>query len=222
MGEPKLIIFDLEGTLIDTVALVVDAFNTAFEESGNTPPAEEAIRSISGLRLDIAVQRLAPYANEELVGSLSESYRQAYLDNALTSQCEPLFPGALAALDKLHERDNSLLAIATGKPLRGTNRILTENSLIGHFTSLQTPDNNPSKPNPDMIYSAMSLVGANKANTIMIGDTNHDIDMAVAAGVKSIAVGWGYHQKSDLLDAGADIFIDEFDMLIETIDELLD
>ena len=90
MSDPKLIIFDLDGTLIDTVALVVEAISTAFVKTGNAPPTEEAIRSISGLRLDIAVRRLAPTADEKLVEQLGKTYREAYLDAAQASQCEQI------------------------------------------------------------------------------------------------------------------------------------
>ena len=92
--------------------------------------------------------------------------------------------------------------------------------MLSLFTSLQTPDNNMSKPNPQMIFTAMSAVGADLAQTVMIGDTNHDMEMAVAAGVKSIGVSWGYHPVEELKAAGADLIIEDFGSLSSAIDAL--
>ena len=218
MTEQKLIIFDLDGTLVDTVALVVNSMNLAFEELGHITPTEEEIRSISGLRLDIAINQLAPDLDENQTSIIGEKYRQIYLSSASSSNQEALFVGALDALEELNRRNDMLLAIATGKPLLSTKRILQAHNIIDIFTSLQTPDNNASKPNPEMIFSAMSVVGAQRDNIIMIGDTTHDMNMANAADVKSIGVGWGYHTKQDLLSSGASTYIDRFDDLIDTID----
>ncbi len=220
MSAQRLVIFDLDGTLIDTVALVVEAVTSAFVSIGKPVPDEKAIRSISGLGLHEGVRRIAPDAGDELVLELGNLYRREYLAAASASMREALFPGALDTLKALDARNDTLLAVATGKPLKGTNRVLRAHDVLSLFTSLQTPDTNMSKPNPEMIFTAMSAVGADLGQTVMIGDTNHDIEMAVAAGVKSVGVSWGYHPVEELKAAGADLIIDEFAALSTAIDAL--
>lgn len=220
MSAHKLVIFDLDGTLIDTVALVVEAVTAAFEGVGQPVPDEKTIRSISGLGLGVGVRILAPDANEDLRTQISTTYRQHYINLANKSKREALFPGAMELLNTLSARDDVFLAVATGKPLAGTKRVLAAHGITGLFTSLQTPDTNLSKPNPEMIYTAMGVVDVEKSRSVMIGDTNHDMEMAAAAGVRSIGVGWGYHLTEDLTAAGADVIADEFEALAGAIDEL--
>ena len=221
MSAPRLVIFDLDGTLIDTVALVVEAVTNSFVSIGRPVPDEKAIRSISGLGLFDGVRRIAPDADEALVTELGNLYRREYLAAASACMREALFPGALETLKALNARDNTLLAVATGKPLAGTNRVLRAHDILGLFTSLQTPDNNMSKPNPEMIYSAMKVAGVEPEQTVMIGDTNHDIEMAVAAGVKSVGVSWGYHPVEELKEAGADVIVQDFATLCDAIERLV-
>ncbi len=220
MSAPRLVIFDLDGTLIDTVALVVEAVTNAFVSVGREVPDEKAIRSISGLGLFEGVRRIAPDADEMLVTELGNLYRREYLAAASASMREALFPGALDMLKALDARNDTLLAVATGKPLVGTKRVLKAHDLLSLFTSLQTPDTNMSKPNPEMIFTAMSAVGAEFSQTVMIGDTNHDMEMAVAAGVKSVGVSWGYHPVEELKVAGADLIVEDFAALNSAIDAL--
>ncbi len=220
MNGQRLVIFDLDGTLIDTVALVVGAFSFAFEQTGLAVPDEKSIRATSGLSAHIAMQRLAPGANDHMVEKLLETYRNEYIARVATSMREPLFPGARKALDTLNVCDDVLLAVATGKPMRGVNRVMQAHDLQGFFTSLQTPDHNVSKPAPDMINKAMAQVAAQRRQTIMIGDTSHDMEMAVNAGVKALGVDWGYHEVETLEKAGADMVVSDFTQLLAAIDEM--
>lgn len=221
MSSQKLVIFDLDGTLINTVALVVEAVTAAFEGVGQQAPDEKTIRSVSGLGIGVGMRILAPDADEDLRAQISTTYRQHYVNLAAKSRREALFPGAMELLNALAARDDLFLAVATGKPLAGTKRVLAAHNITGLFTSLQTPDNNLSKPNPEMIFTAMGVVDADKTKTVMIGDTNHDMEMAVAAGVASIGVGWGYHLTGDLKEAGADVIAQEFAALAGAIDQLI-
>jgi len=220
MSGQKLIIFDLDGTLIDTVALAVGAFVSAFAQLGLAVPDEKSIRAISGLSLDIAIQRLAPGAKAQTVEKLITLYRREYTANVSLSMREPLFPGVRETLEGLNRRDDVLMALATGKPMRGVNRVMQAHDLRAFFTSLQTPDHNISKPHPDMINTAMALVGAKREQTVMVGDTNHDMEMALNASVKAIGVDWGYHEADALRAAGADIVVSDFKQLVAAIDEM--
>jgi len=114
------------------------------------------------------------------------------------------------------------MGIATGKGLNGVHRILQLHGLAGHFTTLQTPDHNPSKPHPGMLESAMRNTGAAPAETIMIGDTTFDIEMGVAADCRTIGVTWGYHAPHELIAAGASVLIDTYDQLDGAIRRLLE
>jgi phosphoglycolate phosphatase len=117
---------------------------------------------------------------------------------------------------------SNVLGIATGKGLAGVSRILLQHQLDGHFTTLQTPDHNPSKPHPGMLLRAMAETSTAPDEVVMIGDTVFDIELAKAAGVVSIGVGWGYHERKDLLRAGATVLIEGFDELDAAILEILE
>src|SRR5690606_28235948 len=135
---------------------------------------------------------------------------------------EPLYPGAREALDRLHQGPATLLGIATGKGLAGVHRILGNHGLASHFATLQTPDHNPSKPDPGMLLRAMAETGMGPEETIMVGDTVFDIELAVNAGCQAVGVTWGYHDPGDLLRAGAGAMIDSYDELDAALVRLLE
>jgi phosphoglycolate phosphatase len=216
----RLVVFDMDGTLIDSVGLIVETVTAAFEAAGEAVPDERTIRSISGLTLNIALQKLAPAADAEGLVRLSERYRAEY--RARANGREPLFPGALEALDELRNDPDTALAVATGKGLSGARRLLAGHGIEHYFSSVQTPDDNPSKPAPQMIFNAMAAAGATARETVMIGDTNHDMEMAQAAGVAAIGVAWGYHPPVELFAAGADLVLDRFDQLGAALTTLLE
>src|SRR5690606_2252505 len=103
---------------------------------------------------------------------------------------EPLFAGALDALDRLQADPETILAVATGKGYKGAVTLLESHGIVGRFHSIQTPDHNRGKPDPQMIETAMAKAGAERSRTVMVGDTVHDMRMAKAAGVAAIAVTW--------------------------------
>ncbi len=216
----RLIIFDMDGTLIDSVALIVETVVATFEAVGHTVPDERAIRSISGITAREALAILAPDADEERIEALLHGYRSHYLQRAGLER-EPLFPGALDALNRLQRQPDTTLAIATGKSIRGATKLLEVHGLGARFASVQTPDHNRGKPDPQMLETAMNLAGATAAETVMIGDTVHDMRMARSAGVGAIGVAWGYHQREELHDAGAHVVLESFDELDAAIDRLL-
>jgi phosphoglycolate phosphatase len=216
----RFVIFDLDGTLIDSVALIVETVTNAFRAVDEPVPDERAIRSISGITARDAMAILAPAASPERVSIIVESYRTHYRSNAGVAR-EPLFKGALESLDRLQADPDTILAVATGKGYKGAVTLLERHGIIGRFHSIQTPDHNRGKPDPQMIDTAMSKAGATRAQTVMIGDTVHDMRMARAARVSAIGVTWGYHEKAELIAEGADIVIDDFADLDAAIDKLL-
>jgi phosphoglycolate phosphatase len=216
----RLIIFDMDGTLVDTVSLIVATVGDAFTALGEKAPDEQAVRAISGISLDQAIAMLAPHADEKRVGELSKSYREHYHPRA-GRESEPLFKGAIEAIDRLRAKPGNVLAVATGKGYSGAIALLDAHGIRSHFHSIQTPDHNRGKPDPQMIETAMTRAGASKAETVMIGDTVHDMKMARAAGVPAIGVAWGYHTREELRKSGADIVIESFDDLDHAIDKLI-
>ena len=216
----RLVVFDMDGTLIDSVALIVETVTAAFEAVDEPVPTEAAIRAISGITAKEAMGILAPGADPDRIEVIMDSYRTHYRSRTGIGR-EPLFDGAFAALDRLQRQPETVLAIATGKGYRGAVALLESHEIIGLFHSIQTPDHNRGKPDPQMIEAAMEQAGIGREATVMIGDTVHDMRMARAAGVKALGVAWGYHTVEELREAGAHLVIDRFDELDTALDQLL-
>ncbi len=216
----RLVIFDLDGTLIDSVALIVETVTNSFNEIGQPVPDDKTIRSISGITLADALQVLAPGADAARMEVIAEAYRRHYQAER-QSEREPLFAGARAALDRLHADPETILAVATGKGYQGSLVLLGRHGIVELFNSIETPTHNRGKPDPQMIETAMAKAGVDRAHTAMVGDTVHDMRMAKAAGVKAVGVAWGYHEVVELQATGADIVIERFDQLDGALDQLI-
>ncbi len=216
----RLVIFDLDGTLIDSVALIVETVTNSFNEIGQPVPDDKTIRSISGITLADALEVLAPGADAARMEVIAASYRKHYQAERQTER-EPLFAGALAALDRLQADPETILAVATGKGYEGSLTLLGRHGIVGRFNSIETPTHNRGKPDPQMIETAMTKAGIDRARTAMVGDTVHDMRMAKAAGVKAIGVAWGYHEVEELRAAGADVVIEDFAELQGAVDRLV-
>lgn len=215
----KLVIFDCDGTLVDSQHVIVTAMNQAFTANGLAPLPRTEILSIVGLSLPMALTRLLPEMSTAAVHAVSESYRAAFFElRQDVTHHEPMYPGALAAITALGARDDIVLGVATGKSIRGLNAILNRLEIRHHFSTLQTADTHPSKPHPSMIFKAMAEVGAAPADTVMIGDTTFDIEMALAAEVRAIGVAWGYHPVVALERAGAHVIVQQFEDVASAID----
>jgi phosphoglycolate phosphatase len=199
----EVLVFDCDGTLVDSGAMIVAAMADAFDGSGLPAPPDAAVRQVIGLSLDEAVRGLVPDLAPDLQAALARRYRTAFA--ALRADArydEPLFPGLgelLAELDAGGRR----LAIATGKSRRGVDHVLVKHGLERCFVSVQTADDNPSKPHPEMLKRAVAEAGGRLEEACMIGDTSFDMEMARLAGVAAIGVGWGHHDPAHLTAAGA-------------------
>jgi len=211
----RLIVFDCDGTLVDSQHLIIDAMRATFESRRLPPPADDAVRHIVGLSLAEAIGELAPGIGQAELSVLVEGYKETF--QTMRRQPlfhEPLFAGARATLHEL-ERRGHLLAVATGKSDRGIAAVLQHHALEHLFVSLQTADRHPSKPHPSMLEAAMRETGSAPHETLMVGDTSYDMQMARAARVRPIGVGWGYHAAVALELAGAEVVIDRFEQLLE-------
>jgi phosphoglycolate phosphatase len=192
----ELLIFDWDGTLMDSVATIVACTREAFADAGFPPPAEEAVRDAIGLGLRESFDRFAPGGGPELMARVLSCYRERWLAGYRERQV--LFPGVVELLADLAS-DDYLLAVATGKSRRGLDDALGQNG-IGHlFHATRTVDEAPSKPHPQMVLDILDELGVRAGAALMIGDSIHDLEMARAAGVASLGVCSGSHPRPELL-----------------------
>lgn len=200
----KLAVFDCDGTLVDSQANILRAMHSSFDRLGLPEPDPHAVRRVVGLSLVEAMQALLPEAEADLHRRLADDYKQAFqrlrADQRLDP--EPLFEGVAELLDDLLA-SGWRLAVATGKSDRGLKLCLEHHGIADRFISLQTADRHPSKPHPSMLLTCLRDAGIPAADAFIIGDTVFDIAMGVAASVRAVGVDWGYHEGSELLDAGA-------------------
>ncbi|MTI44149.1 phosphoglycolate phosphatase [Roseibium hamelinense] len=217
-----LIIFDCDGTLVDSQDTILHGLRVGYEAVGLPMPDRRTALSIVGLSLERAFLDLVGPDHADKVGMMSDAYRaakvarrQAGLDH------DPLYPGTREALDRLSARDDVVLGIATGKARRGVDHLLDVHDLHGRFVTIQTADTSPSKPHPDMIERALSETGVERHRAVMVGDTSFDMSMARAAKTHALGVTWGYHDHSHLRDSGAQMVIDDFEQLDAALAELL-
>ena len=203
----KLVIFDCDGTLVDSQHGIVASMVEAFSVEGLAAPVRASILGVVGLSLEIAVARLMPAGSDlDRVDRMTEAYKEAFrARRLLKDHAEPLYEGMRETVEGLAARGDVLLGIATGKSRRGLDAVLEREGLSRHFATLQTADTNPSKPHPAMILTAMDETSVAPGDTVMIGDTSFDIEMALGAGVLPVGVGWGYHPPQELRAAGAKI-----------------
>ena len=197
MIKPKqfdLLIFDWDGTLMDSAGVIVDSIQRACEDIGLPVPSERASRQIIGLGLIQALQTLLPDLAEGDYPRLVERYRHHYLGRDADI---PLFAGVPDAIRDLHA-GGFTLAVATGKSRVGLERALAASGLGSWFAATRCADQTHSKPHPAMVLELIAELDADPARTLVIGDTSHDLLMASNAGVASLGVTYGAHEAHDL------------------------
>lgn len=225
MSELKLVVFDVDGTLIDSQDEIKQAMRQAFTEIDRAAPTDRAILSIVGMSLAEALRHLDPAASEAEIQHGAEAYRRsvfAIRDGRGKDGAAPMFPGARDALERLHARDEVLLGVATGNVRRGLDHIYEDHDIGHFFVTHQTADFHPSKPHPAMLLQALHESGCDARNGAMIGDTEFDMAMGRAAGMVTVGVSWGYHDRDRLHRGGADVIIDRFTDLDAALQELWD
>lgn len=192
----ELIVFDWDGTLMDSAAAIVSAIQAASRDLGVAPPSDEQARHVIGLGLHDAIRCALPDLDEKLYPMLVDRYRHHYLahDQELT-----LFAGIMPLIENLGRKD-FMLAVATGKSRLGLNRAMAASGLDRHFHASRCADECHSKPHPQMLLELMDEFSVSPERTLMIGDTTHDLLMAKNARVPALAVAYGAHPK-ELLEA---------------------
>ena len=216
----KLVIFDVDGTLVDSQHLIVAAQRAAFAAHGIAPPSRERSLSVVGLSLHEVFRVLV--GPDGPVESLAAAYKEAFAALRLDpAHAEPVFPGMADLLGRLSARDDVLLGIATGKSQRGVRHILDRQGWAGRFATIQTADDAPSKPHPAMIHQAMEEVGADPGDTAIVGDSSFDMAMGRAARVLPVGVSWGFQPVEALRGAGAAFIVDSASDLDAALDRFL-
>ncbi|HEX8010815.1 MAG TPA: HAD-IA family hydrolase [Casimicrobiaceae bacterium] len=185
----RLLVFDWDGTLADSTAIIAHSIQEACRDLGLPVPGDAQARFVIGLGLADALRYVAPTLPPADYPRLSERYREHYL--ARDPEI-PLFSGAREMLEELHAR-GFLLAVATGKSRAGLSRALAQQGLAHRFVASRCADEGFPKPHPDMLLALMDRCGVEPVETLMVGDTTHDLELARNAGAAAVAVTYGAH-----------------------------
>lgn len=217
MQARRLIVFDVDGTLIDSQQQILDSMALAFKMAGLPMPTRKVALSVVGLSLPEAMARLMPEVPDGDRAELLDAYRQGFAASR-TRAASPLYPGARATLEGLTALSEVVLGVATGKSRRGLAHLLDQHDLNRFFATTQVADDHPSKPHPSMLEAALREAGGAPQTAVMIGDTTFDMEMGRAAGFRTIGVTWGYHDADKLRAAGADRLVSDFPALTAALE----
>ncbi len=223
MTDLRLVIFDVDGTLVDSQGDILAAMSAAFDRAGRPAPAREDVLAIVGLSLSEAMRQLAPEADRDTRRAMVARYKETYASlraEGGVAVSSPLYPHVRGVLEALHAEPETLLGVATGKSRRGLDTLVDGHDLRRLFVTLQCADDHPSKPHPAMLRAALSDTGVEAARAVMVGDTSYDMEMARAAGLLAIGVSWGYHPRDRLGDAH--LVIDDIRLLPGLLQQIWD
>lgn len=208
-GRFDLVVFDWDGTLMDSAAAITLSLQSACRDLDFPVPGEEQARYVIGLGLDDAMSHILPGVDSSHYPRVRERYRFHFLANDAGTT---LFPGAAETVAALHE-EGFLLGVATGKSRRGLDRALAATGLRPYFHATRCADEASAKPHPAMLLQLMEELDVSGERTLMIGDTTHDMGMARAAGVARLAAVYGAHSRETLLEYQPLACVGNFDEL---------
>lgn len=197
-----LAVFDIDGTLVDSRALIHEATASAARRLGLAEPSYDVVRQTVGLSLHEAMRVVQPDLTDPELAEFVAGFQAFFRARYEAGHEEPLYAGVEDTLRRL-KRDGWRLALATGQNRRGVARNMARAGWADLFVSTHCAEDGPGKPDPAMLIAAMTACGACAATTVMIGDTGHDHRMAVAAGAAAQGVGWGFHTAQEQIAAGA-------------------
>jgi phosphoglycolate phosphatase len=211
MSDFRLLVFDWDGTLMDSEARIVSCLSMTLDDLGLAPVPRAQLLNVIGLGLPEVARALLPGEGVEKIHRFVDRYRYHFLSDHLAPS--RLFPGALETLQELDRRDY-LLAIATGKGRAGLQRALEDAACGALFVATRCADETASKPNPRMLLELMEAAGVAPSDTLMIGDTEYDLQMARNAGVDAVAVSYGVHERERLLGYAPLACLDEIGEIV--------
>lgn len=223
-GNLKLVVFDVDGTLVDSQGDILASMVAAFEGAKLPVPTDKDILSVVGLSLPVAIDRLHAGLSDRDLQRAVEGYKTAYVARRAQHGAEssPFYDGVREVLSDLAGYDDVLLGVATGKSRRGLDLLLNAHDLTGLFVTTQVADDHPSKPHPSMLHKALSDTGCDAKDAVMIGDTEFDMAMANAADFSGIGVTWGYHPAERLAQSNPVALVDRTSDLTATIKNILE
>ncbi len=210
MSKYSLLVFDWDGTLMDSKAQIVNCMQSAIQALQEEPPSNEQISNIIGLGLEEAIISLYPLMDGKRVVKMAQTYREFYLYKDKTPS--PLFPGVPEMLAGLREQGYNL-AVATGKSRRGLDKGLQETNLHEMFPITRCADETRSKPHPQMLEEILVDHNLEPQQALMIGDSEYDLQMAQNAKVDSLAVSYGVHGLIRLLKQDPVGFVDKAEQI---------
>ena len=187
-----LVIFDWDGTLMDSTRVIASSLRSACADVGIAVPSERDALYVIGLNLHDSFNHVAPTLDEEGRKFLSERYRHHFLAR---EQEMPLYDGVVEMLADLHGK-GVRMAVATGKARRGLDRVLDATGLRRWFEATRCADEGFAKPHPGMLLMLMDITGVEPRRAVMVGDTTHDLELAANAGVDAVAVTYGAHDEN--------------------------
>ena len=211
-SSKKLIIFDWDGTLSDSVSRIARCIQLSAKDHQLPAPSFDQAKDIIGLGLREAILQLFPHASDDLVSAFATTYSAHYRQQD-SSPCE-FFPQVLDTLKLLHQR-NYLLAVATGKSRAGLDRVLTATNLTAMFHGSRCADETASKPQPLMLQELLGQFDLSPHQAVMVGDTEFDMEMAVNADMPRLAVSYGAHSADRLLKYQPLACVDQFSEIIK-------
>jgi phosphoglycolate phosphatase len=211
MSTVRLVVFDWDGTLMDSQDRIVASMQHAAAQVGVDVPTTEAVCDIIGLGLREALDVLFPTLGSVGRDALVAAYREQFMERCTVPSA--LFPGARATLEALQARGHQL-AVATGKGRQGLERVLHETGLAAFFAATRCADETASKPHPQMLVEIMAQLQVDPSQTLMVGDTEYDLRMARSAGVRGLAVTYGVHPRTRLAAHAPVGFIDTVDEIV--------
>lgn len=208
MSDYELLIFDWDGTLVDSIGRIVESMHWAADSCGLARRGDAQVKCIIGLGLPEAIASLHP---ELVEPGLVERFRRCYSERYLTLEAQPsaLFPGVAEALE-MFRAQGYRLAVATGKSRHGLQRVLEGRGWLDYFDVTRCADEAASKPNPLMLEQILEHCGIPAERALMVGDSSFDLQMARYAGVDSVAVGYGAQSLATLREYGPALAIDNF------------
>jgi len=204
-----LIVFDWDGTVMDSTAVIAGSIQAACRDLELPVPSDEAARYVIGMGLVEALRHAVPDAHEAVYEPLAVRYRHHFLAQDASI---PLFFEARETIAELHS-NGYLLAVATGKNRNGLNRALAASEMGEFFHATRTADQTFSKPHPAMLLELIDELGVPVERVLMVGDTTHDLQMAINAGVDAVGVTHGAHSKEQLSELKPLALIDDFSLL---------
>lgn len=193
----RLVVFDVDGTLVDSQAHILAAMEAAFATLDLPVPNRAACLAIVGLSLPEAMAQLAPGLGATDRSGLVAAYKDSFA-GLRADTLSPLYPGAATVLYELAMRDDIVLGLATGKSRRGLDHVIAAHGWGEWFQTVQVADDHPSKPHPSMLQACLRETGIAPEQAVMVGDTEFDMEMACAAGIHGLGVAWGYHPAARL------------------------